>query len=93
VHQQIENKFKAWREHRLETMRPISARYASLLIEKYAQSAGISQKQAAAKLKEWGLDDLIVPPPWSPEVIKAPAELKDFLLRLWVRRDGEAGWV
>lgn len=91
-HEAIERKFKEWAARRMETDRPISARYASFLVAQYRKHTGISAKNAREQLIKWGLLDLVTPPPWHAEVMDAPPELREILINLWNRRDGNLGW-
>jgi len=91
-HAEIERRFKEWAQSRIESERYISARYASFLVDEYCKQTGISSMEAISRLREWGLNKLITPPPHSPEVFNAPPEIREHLLELWERRDGILGW-
>jgi len=89
-HKEIERKFKEWALRRIESERYISGRYASFLVAEYRKQTGISSKKAVERLREWGIDDLIIQPPFY--FIGAPEEIREEMHRLWDRRDGNLGW-
>lgn len=85
--QQIRLKFEAWLADRLEERRPISYRFASRLVEAYANSLGITQTAAKQHLLEWGLEKILMLDPTQKPFPPRGTVEGEHLRDLWNRRD------
>lgn len=84
---QLEQQFRAWVVERLELQRPVSHRFASKLVAELAERAKISQVQARQYLLNWGLNQILMADPTSPEFPYRESEMRATALFWWNQRD------